>query len=107
MANNAKLIINSLESLFPDAKCELKHRSHFQLLVAVVLSAQTTDDKVNSVTAILFEKYPNAEELSKAKLEDIEKIIKPIGLYHNKAVNIINLSKILSSLSHLNDTTPK
>ena len=95
MANNAKLIMNSLESLFPNAKCELKHRSNFQLLVAVVLSAQTTDDKVNSVTSILFEKYPNAEELSKAKLEDIEKIIKPIGLYHNKAVNIINLSKIL------------
>ena len=95
MANNAKLIMNSLESLFPNAKCELKHRSNFQLLVAVVLSAQTTDDKVNNVTAILFEKYPNAEELSKAKLEDIEKIIKPIGLYHNKAVNIINLSKIL------------
>ena len=95
MANNAKLIMNSLESLFPNAKCELKHRSNFQLLVAVVLSAQTTDDKVNSITAILFEKYPNAEELSKAKLEDIEKIIKPIGLYHNKAENIINLSKIL------------
>ena len=95
MANNAKLIMNSLESLFPNAKCELKHRSNFQLLVAVVLSAQTTDDKVNSVTSILFEKYPNAEKLSKAKLEDIEKIIKPIGLYHNKAVNIINLSKIL------------
>lgn len=95
MANNANLIIKCLDKLYPNAKCELKHSSNFQLLVAVVLSAQTTDDKVNSVTPILFKKYPNAEKLSKAKLSDVESIIRPIGLYHNKALNIISLSKIL------------
>ena len=95
MANNANLIMKSLDELYPNAHCELKHRSHFQLLVAVVLSAQTTDDKVNSVTKELFNKYPNAKALSKADLDDVERIIKPIGLYHNKAFNIIKLSNIL------------
>ena len=95
MANNAKLIIKSLNDLYPNAHCELKHRSHFQLLVAVVLSAQTTDEKVNSVTPELFSKYKDAESMSKADLKEVERIIKPIGLYHNKAINIIKLSKIL------------
>ena len=100
MANNSKLIIKSLDSLYPNAKCELKHRSHFQLLVAVVLSAQTTDEKVNKVTPILFKKYPTAKELSKANLKEVEEIIKPIGLYHNKAINIINLSNKLMGLTN-------
>ena len=95
MASNAKLIMNALDKLYPDAKCELKNSSHFQLLVAVVLSAQTTDEKVNSVTPTLFNKYPNALALSKARINDVERIIKPIGLYHNKAKNIIALSKQL------------
>ena len=93
--NHSKLIIKYLDELYPDAKCELKHKNNFQLLIAVVLSAQTTDERVNSVTPFLFEKYKNAEALSKAKLKDVETIIKPIGLYHNKAINIINLSKEL------------
>ena len=95
MAKNSKFIINNLDKLYPNAKCELKHASHFQLLVAVVLSAQTTDEKVNSVTKQLFNKYPNAEKLSKANIKDVERIIKPIGLYKNKAKNIVGLSKIL------------
>ena len=95
MAKNSKFIINNLDKLYPNAKCELKHASHFQLLVAVVLSAQTTDDKVNSVTPELFAKYKDAKAMAKADLKEVERIIKPIGLYHNKALNIINLSKIL------------
>ena len=95
MKKNSKFIINNLDKLYPNAKCELKHTSHFQLLVAVVLSAQTTDEKVNSVTKQLFSKYPNAEKLSKANIKDVERIIKPIGLYKNKAKNIVGLSKIL------------
>ena len=94
--NHSKFIINNLNKLYPNAKCELKHRSHFQLLIAVVLSAQTTDEKVNSVTIDLFNKYKNAELLSKARVSDVEKIIKPIGLYRNKAKNIISVSKILA-----------
>ena len=95
MANNSKFISSNLNKLYPNAKCELKHSSHFQLLVAVVLSAQTTDEKVNKVTPILFKKYPNADKLAKASVKDVEEIIKPLGLYKNKAKNIIELSKIL------------
>lgn len=95
MANNYRFIMNNLDKLYPNAKCELNHSSHFQFLVAVVLSTQTTDIKVNMVTKELFRKYPNALTLSKAKLSDVEHIIKPLGLYHNKAINIIELSKRL------------
>lgn len=93
--NNSKYIINNLNKLFPHAKCELKHRSHFQLLIAVILSAQTTDEKVNSVTNELFAKYPDAFSLAKANVKEVERIIKPIGLYKNKAKNIIDTSKLL------------
>ena len=88
-------IIKYLNELYPDAKCELNHKNDFELLIAVVLSAQTTDERVNSVTPLLFKNYKNAKELANAKLRDVEKIIKPIGLYHNKAINIIELSKEL------------
>ena len=92
---NSELIIQSLNQLFPDANCELNHANHFELLIAVVLSAQTTDERVNSVTPELFKKYPDAFALAKADLKDVEQIIRPIGLYHNKAINIIKLSKVL------------
>lgn len=88
-------IIKYLNELYPDAKCELNHKNDFELLIAVVLSAQTTDERVNSVTPLIFKNYKNANELASAKLKDVERIIKPIGLYHNKAINIIELSKDL------------
>ena len=88
-------IIKYLNELYPNAKCELNHKNDFELLIAVVLSAQTTDERVNSVTPLLFKNYKNAKELANAKLKDVERIIKPIGLYHNKAINIIELSKEL------------
>ena len=93
---NSTFIMKKLDELYPDAHCELNHRNHFELLVAVVLSAQTTDERVNSVTPFLFKKYPDARRLSKADLKDVEDIIKPIGLYHNKAVNIIKLADMLT-----------
>lgn len=92
---NSTLIKKTLDQLFPDAHCELNHATNFELLVAVVLSAQTTDKNVNTVTPELFKKYPDAYSLSKAKLKDVERIIKKIGLYHNKSINVINLSKKL------------
>ena len=98
--NNSLFIAEELNKLYPNAKCELKHRSHFQLLIAVILSAQTTDEKVNSVTSILFSKYPNAETLAKADRNEIETIIKPIGLYRNKAKNIVEVANILVSKYH-------
>lgn len=91
----ADYIIKSLDELYPDAHCELNYRSNFELLIAVVLSAQTTDIKVNKVTKVLFDKYPDVFSLACANLNDVEEIIKPLGLYHNKAKNIINLSKVL------------
>ena len=88
-------IMEGLESLYPQAHCELNHRSHFELLIAVTMSAQTTDERVNSVTPELFRTYPDAKALSEADLEEVMAIIKPVGLYKNKAKNIIALSKVL------------
>ena len=92
---NSAFLIENLDKLYPDAHCELIHQNDFELLIAVVLSAQTTDERVNSVTSSLFERYPDAYALAKAKQEDVETIIRPIGLYKNKARNIINLSSEL------------
>ena len=93
--NNSEFFIKELNNLYPNAKCELKHRSHFQLLIAVILSAQTTDEKVNKVTKVLYSKYPDAKTLANADINEVEEIIKPIGLFRNKAKNIIAVSSIL------------
>lgn len=92
---NDQLIMNALDELYPDAHCELDHRSNYELLIAVVLSAQTTDKRVNSVTPELFSRFPDAKSLAKADLKEVEEIIRPIGLYHSKAVNIMKLADIL------------
>lgn len=84
-----------LEELFPNAKAELDYKNNFELLIAVVLSAQTTDIAVNKVTPKLFEAYPTPFELAKASYTDVEFLIKTIGIYKNKAKNIVELSKIL------------
>ncbi len=93
--NRSEYIYQQLELLFPQAKCELEHRNNFELLVAVTLSAQTTDKNVNAVTPVLFERYPDAYALSQASQKDVEEIIRTIGLYRNKAKNIIALSQKL------------
>ena len=89
---NSRLIIEGLDQLFPDAYCQLNHRNSFELLIAVVLSAQTTDERVNSVSDELFTLYGDAQKLADAEQEKVEKIIKPIGLYRMKAKNIIDLA---------------
>lgn len=78
-------VIRAMGQLFPEAKAELNHDSPFQLLIAVILSAQTTDVGVNKVTPGLFEAYPTPEALMQADREDIMEKIKTIGLYRNKA----------------------
>ena len=93
--NNIDFILDNLEKLFPDAGCELNYNNVFELLIAVSLSAQTTDKSVNKIRQQLFSKYKDSFELANAKVEDVEEIIKSIGLYKNKSRNIINLSKIL------------
>lgn len=78
-------VIEAMGKIFPDAKAELDHENAFELLIAVILSAQTTDIGVNKVTAALFEAYPTPEKMMVAELEDLEDKLKTIGLFRNKA----------------------
>ena len=87
-----KEVLDALERMHPEAMCALEHGSDFELLVAVVLSAQTTDVSVNKVTPELFRKYPDPESLAAADRQDVMEIIKTIGLYRNKSANIIKLA---------------
>ena len=90
--------------MFPSARCELFYSKDYELVIAVMLSAQTTDKSVNAVTPILFNKYPSLEDLNNAPLEDIEEILKPIGLYKNKAKNLKGIVKDL--LERFNGKVP-
>ncbi len=81
-------IIETLKQTYPEAKCRLNYKSPLQLVVALILAAQCTDDMVNKVVPILFNKYPDAESLANANLSDIEKIVRPCGFYLTKAKNI-------------------
>lgn len=88
-------IIEYLDTLIPNPICELNYNADYQLLIAVMLSAQTTDKSVNKVTSVLFERYPSLELLSKATIEDVIEIIKSIGTYHKKAKNVIEIATSL------------
>lgn len=88
MTNKISSIFSFLDKTYPDAKCGLIYSKDYELLIAVMLSAQTTDNAVNRVTSVLFSKYPTLEELDKAPFEDIKTIISSIGLANNKARNI-------------------
>ncbi len=92
---NVSSILAYLDTLIDNPHCELVYHKDYELLLAVMLSAQTTDKRVNQVTSILFEKYPSLDALSKAKLEDIETIIKPIGTFKKKASNVQMIAKRL------------
>ncbi|HKM30086.1 MAG TPA: endonuclease III [Bacilli bacterium] len=92
---DANSIFNILTTMYPDARCELNYQSKFQLLISVVLSAQTTDILVNRVTEVLFPQYPTISDLAKAQFGDVKEIIKTIGLANTKAKNIISLSQKL------------
>ncbi len=81
-------IMDYLDEIIPNPKCELEYHKDYELLIATMLSAQTTDKRVNSVTKILFQKYPSLEDLKNAPIEDIKNIIRPIGTYNKKAENI-------------------
>lgn len=90
-----KEILKVIYKLFPDARCELDYNNIFELAVATILSAQTTDKSVNKVTPLLFNKYPTPFDLMKASVDDVKEIIKTIGLYQVKSKNIIAFSKML------------
>lgn len=87
--------LDFIDSLFPNAKCELFYNQDYELAIAVMLSAQTTDKAVNKVTEVLFSKFPTVKSLKNAELSEIEDIIKSIGLYKNKAKNIKELARVL------------
>ena len=89
MDKKTKEILELLKKEYPDAKCELEYETPFQLLVATILSAQTTDKKVNQVTESLFKDYPDVDSFLKITKEELEERIKQIGLYRNKAKNLL------------------
>ena len=98
---NKDLLLNYLGELFPHAKCELNYQKDYELVIAVMLSAQTTDASVNKVTSFLFTKYPTLDDLVNAKLEDVEDICRCLGLYKNKAKNIILIAqKIVNDFNY-------
>ena len=88
-------ILNYLDELYPNPICELEFTKDYELLLAIVMSAQTTDKRVNMVNKILFSKYDTLEKIANASIEDIEKIIKPIGTYKKKSIFIKEISKKL------------
>ena len=81
-------LLEYLDELYPDAICELEYTKDYELLLAIVMSAQTTDKRVNEVNKVLFKKYNSLEKISNADIEDIEDIIKPIGTYKKKSIFI-------------------
>ena len=90
------IIENYLDEIFPKPKCELDYFNDYSLLIAIMLSAQTTDKRVNEVTKVLFNKYKSLESLAKAKISDLEKIIYPLGNYKRKALNVKEIAKIIN-----------
>jgi endonuclease-3 len=91
----APVILERLKVAYPDAACALDHRNAFELLVATILSAQTTDVRVNLVTPALFRRYPDAATLARARQADVEKIIQSTGFFRNKARSIIGMAQAL------------
>jgi len=94
-------IIKYLDELIPNPKCELEYNKDYELLIATMLSAQTTDKRVNMVTKVLFSKYPSLTDLKNANVNDLKEIIKSIGNYNKKAQNIIDIATKLEPLGYV------
>ena len=94
-AERAEQVYSVLEAEYPEAHCELEFTNPFQLAVATILSAQTTDQRVNMVTPGLFDRYPTVKALASAQQEDIEEIVRTTGFFRNKAKNIIGFARSL------------
>lgn len=88
-------MLKRLDKLFPQADCALVHETPFQLLAATILSAQCTDVRVNQATPELFERYPDASALALAPLEEIERIVRPLGFFRAKATNLRGMARAL------------
>ena len=94
------LIESYLDELFPNPHCELNYFNDYSLLIAIMLSAQTTDKRVNEVTNILFNKYDNLSKLKNADIKELEQIIYPLGNYKKKAYNVKEIARILNEEYH-------
>ena len=92
---NVQIIEEYIDNLIPNPKCELNYQKDYELLIAVMLSAQTTDKRVNEVTKILFSKYKSLEELKNANLEDLKNIIRPLGSFNKKSEYIKSIATII------------
>lgn len=95
LKKHARRIVAVLKRSYPDAQCALQHGNAFQLLVATILSAQCTDERVNQVTPRLFQKYPTPQTLARAAQADVEKLIQSCGFYRNKATNLRGMARAL------------
>ncbi|MBC8062044.1 MAG: endonuclease III [Clostridiaceae bacterium] len=99
-----KLTLEKLYEMYPSAECELRHTNSFELLISTVLSAQTTDKKVNQVTEKLYQEFKTPQDFVTLKQEELEGKIKEIGLYKSKAKHILSLCKVL--IEKFNSTVP-
>jgi endonuclease-3 len=95
LVRHARRVVRELAKLYPDAKCSLDYHSPLELLVATMLSAQCTDERVNKVTPALFARYPNAKAYASADTKELEKLIQSTGFFRNKAANIIACARSL------------
>jgi endonuclease III len=98
-------VLTRLKRLYPDATCSLDYTTPVQLLVATILSAQCTDERVNKVTPALFAKFPDARSMADADLLDIEELVRSTGFYHNKAKNIQGACRKI--VEEFNDEVPQ
>ena len=105
MKKNILQIKEYLDEMFPNPICELIYKKDYELVIAVMLSAQTTDKGVNKVTPVLFQKYDSLEKLRDANIEDLKNIIRPIGNYNKKSTNIKEIAKKL--LEDFNGNVPR
>ncbi|MDW8282342.1 MAG: endonuclease III [Myxococcales bacterium] len=94
-AERARAVLAALERLYPGADCALRHDNPFQLLVAVILSAQCTDERVNQVTPALFRRFPDAAALAEADLTELEALVRPTGFFRVKARNLREMARVL------------
>jgi len=91
----AQIIYQEISKLFPMARCELNYRADYELLIAIMLSAQTTDQAVNKVTETLFDKYHSIQDFADAEISDLEEDIRRIGLFRNKSKNVKTMAEII------------
>ena len=95
LSTRTRAILNRLAKIYPDADCELRYSSAYELLIATILSAQCTDKRVNSVTPLLFARYPTARDLAQASLPEVEALIRATGFFRAKAKSITGCAQVL------------